>query len=43
MKIKKVKNEYGVTVYHIEDEGCIQEFWTYREAKDYLDMFGGSN
>ena len=43
MEIKKVKNENGATVYHIEGEGCIQEFLTYREAKDYFDMFGGSN
>ena len=31
-----MKNENGATVYHIEDEGCIQEFWTYREAAEYM-------
>lgn len=36
LEIKKVKNENGATVYHIEDEGCIQEFWTYREAAEYM-------
>ena len=36
LKIKKVENEKGATVYHIEDEGCIQEFWTYQEASEYM-------
>ena len=32
-----VKNENNATVYHIVEDGCIQEFWTYKEAKEYLD------
>jgi len=37
MVIQIVKNEYGEIVYHVEDEGCIQEFATKREAKEYID------
>tara|TARA_R100001086_G_C11795565_1_gene247453 strand:- start:559 stop:693 length:135 start_codon:yes stop_codon:yes gene_type:complete len=37
MEIKTVKNKYGKTVYHVEDEGCIQEFWTRKEAQEYID------
>jgi|TARA_R110002050_G_scaffold66335_1_gene143314 hypothetical protein len=37
MEIKTVKNEYGLTVYHVRDEGCIQEFWTRKEAQEYID------
>lgn len=37
MEIKKVKNKYGKTVYHVKDEGCIQEFWTRKEAQEYID------
>jgi len=39
MTIKPVKNENGVMVYHVLDCGCIQEFWTYKEAKDYVDFY----
>ena len=41
MEIKPVKNESNVTVYHVVDEGCIQEFWTYKEAKAYVDYVKG--
>jgi len=37
MEIKAVINEYNKTVYHVEDEGCIQEFWTKKEAQEYID------
>jgi|TARA_R100000027_G_scaffold62299_1_gene54318 formylmethanofuran dehydrogenase subunit D len=37
MVIQIVKNEYGEIVYHVEDEGCIQEFATKREAREYID------
>lgn len=37
MEIKTVKNKYGKTVYHVKDEGCIQEFWTRKEAQEYID------
>jgi hypothetical protein len=37
MKIITVKNEHNATVYHVEDDGCIQEFWSYKEAKAYVD------
>ena len=41
MIIKEVKNEYDVTVYHVEDMGVIQEFWTKKQAQDYIDYFKG--
>ncbi len=37
MEIKQVKNEYGLKVWHVRDEGCIQEFWTLKEALDYVE------
>ena len=37
MKITSIKNEHGARVYHVVDDGCIQEFWTYKEAKAYID------
>jgi len=37
MEIKTVVNEYGKTFYHVADEGCIQEFWTKKEAQEYVD------
>ncbi len=37
MVIQIVKNKYGEIVYHVEDEGCIQEFSTKREAQEYID------
>ena len=37
MEITSIKNEYGARVYHVIDGGCIQEFWTYKEAKAYID------
>ena len=37
MEITSIKNEYGARVYHVVDGGCIQEFWTYKEAKSYID------
>ena len=39
MEIKTVKNEYNMTVYHIEDEGCIQEFWGKKQALDYQEFW----
>jgi len=36
-EILRVKNENNATVYHIVEDSCIQEFWTYKEAKEYLD------
>ena len=41
MIIKEIKNEYGATVYHVEDMGIIQEFWTKKQAQDYIDYFNG--
>ena len=37
MEIKAVINEYNKIVYHVEDEGCIQEFWTKAQAQEYID------
>ena len=39
MEIKIVKNEYGVTVYQVRDGDCIQEFWTKKEAQEFIDFF----
>ena len=36
LHIKKVTNEHGVNVYHVEDEGCIQEVNTIKEANEYV-------
>ena len=38
MDIKKVKilREAFTTVYHVEDEGCIQEFNTLEGAEDFV-------
>lgn len=35
MVIQEVKKWQG-TVYHVEDNGCIQEFNTIKGAKDYI-------
>ena len=37
MYIQEVTNENGATVYHVEDGGCIQEFWTREQAQEYVD------
>ena len=37
MYIQEITNEHGATVYHVEDEGCIQEFWTKAQAQEYID------
>ena len=37
MYIQEVTNEKGATVYHVEDEGCVQEFWTKEQAQEYVD------
>jgi hypothetical protein len=36
MKITPIKNKNNVTVYHVVDDGCVQEFWTYKEAQEYV-------
>jgi len=40
MKITTLKNENGATVYHVIDascyNGCIQEFWSYKEAQAFV-------
>ena len=36
MTIQEVKNNGCATVYHVEDNGCIQEFNTLKGAKDYV-------
>lgn len=35
--ITEVKNENGVTVYHVIDDDIIQEFWTLLDAQEYVD------
>ena len=37
-EIKVVKNENDATVYHVQDGGCLQEFWTLEEAKRIRSM-----
>ena len=39
MEINKVKNSNGVTVYHVVDGGCIQEFWSRKDAQEFVDYF----
>ena len=36
MDIILLKNENNATVYHVVDDGCVQEFWTYKEAQAYV-------
>tara|TARA_R100001369_G_C3236426_1_gene153162 strand:+ start:426 stop:620 length:195 start_codon:yes stop_codon:yes gene_type:complete len=38
MEITSLKNENGARVYHVYyiEDGCIQEFWSYKEAQDYV-------
>ena len=38
LKIKKIKimREAYATVYHVEDDGCIQEFNTLKGAEDFV-------
>ena len=36
MQITSVKNENSARVYHVIDDGCVQEFWTYKEAQAYV-------
>lgn len=43
MQVKELKNEYGSTIYHVEDEGCIQEFWTKKQAQEYVDYVKSIN
>tara|TARA_R110002167_G_scaffold319186_1_gene524874 strand:- start:384 stop:554 length:171 start_codon:yes stop_codon:yes gene_type:complete len=38
MKITSLKNENGARVYHVIDDGCIQEFWNYKEAQEYVEF-----
>lgn len=41
LTIKTVTNKHGCNVYHIEEtidgHGIVQEFWTMKEARDYLE------
>ena len=41
LTIKTVTNKHGYNVYHIEEtidgHGIVQEFWTMKEARDYLE------
>ena len=39
MEIKSLKNENGARVYHVIDNECIHEFWTYKEAQKYVSYF----
>ena len=39
MEITKVKNSKGITVYHVVDGGCIQEFWSLRLASEFVEHF----
>ena len=41
LTIKTITNKYGCTVYQVEEtidgHGIVQEFWTLKEARDYLE------
>lgn len=37
IKIEKVNIGYDAMVYHVEYEGCIQEFWTLKSAEQFVD------
>jgi len=37
MYIQESTNKHGAIVYHVEDEGCIQEFWSKEQAQEYID------
>ena len=40
LTIKTVKNKYGCNVYHVEEtidgHGIVQEFWTMKDANEYI-------
>jgi cell fate (sporulation/competence/biofilm development) regulator YmcA (YheA/YmcA/DUF963 family) len=40
LTIKTITNKHGSKVYHIEEtidgHGIVQEFWTLKEAREYL-------
>ncbi len=42
MEIKEVNNEHGAVVYHVEDMGVIQEFWSLKSAQEFVNYFKGS-
>ena len=42
MVIQEVKNKGYATVYHVEDNGCIQEFNTIKGAKDFVKFVQGT-
>ena len=41
LTIKTITNKNGSNVYHIEEtidgHGIVQEFWTIKEARDYIE------
>ena len=37
MTIKTLKNKNNATIYHVIDDGIIQEFWTLKSAQNYVD------
>ena len=39
MEITEVKNSNGAVVYHVVDGGCIQEFWSRKDAQEIVDYF----
>ena len=36
MKITSLQNDHGARVYHVQYEGCIHEFWTYKAAQSFV-------
>jgi len=41
MVIEEIKKEGHGTVYHVEDNGCIQEFLTLKGAVDFVKYVQG--
>lgn len=42
MVIEEIKNEGYAPVYHVEDNGCIQEFDTLKGAQEFVKYVQGS-
>ena len=42
MVIEEIKNEGYAPVYHVEDNGCIQEFDTLKGAQEFVSYVQGS-
>ena len=39
MNILPLKNKKGEMVYHVIDEPHARDFWTYKEAEEYIEWY----